>query len=92
MQLNFQILTFGAIVESAAVVEHSLIPKDLLLGSYPIYPPNLKKEGKLKIKGLRLNLIDKRTLVPAYGLLSRPSNKLKLFVGHYESPSIIESG
>ena len=80
-------------MESAAVVEHSLIPKDLLLGSYPIYPPpNLKKEGKLKIKGLRLNLIDKRTLVPAYGLLSRPSNKLKLFVGHYESPSIIESG
>ena len=57
-------------MESAAVVEHSLIPKDLLLG------PDLKKEGKLKIKGLRLNLIDKRTLVPAYGLLSRPSNKL----------------
>ena len=83
MQLNFPILTFGAIVESAAVVEHSLIPKDLLLG------PDLKKEGKLKIKGLRLNLIDKRTLVPAYGLLSRPSNKLELFVGHYESPSII---
>ena len=46
-------------MESAAVVEHSLIPKDLLLG------PDLKKEGKLKIKGLRLNLIDKRTLVPA---------------------------
>ena len=54
-------------------------------------PHDLKKEGKLKIKGLHLNLIDKRTLVPAYGLLSRPSNKLKLFVGHYESPSIIES-
>ena len=54
-------------MESAAVVEHSLIPKNLLLG------PDLKKEGKLKNKGLRLNLIDKRTLVPAYDLLSRPS-------------------
>ena len=66
-------------MESAAVVEHSLIPKDLLLG------PDLKKEGKLKIKGLRLNLIDKRTLVPAYDLLSRPSkssNFLSVIMNH----------
>ena len=30
--------------------------------------------------------MNKKTPVPAYKLLSNPSNKLKLFINHYESP------
>ena len=33
----------------------------------------------------------KKSPVPAYRLLSKPSNKLKLFINHYESPCIIKS-
>ena len=30
--------------------------------------------------------MNKKSPVPAYRLLSKPSNKLKLFINHYESP------
>ena len=32
--------------------------------------------------------MNKKTPVPAYRLLSNPSNKLKLFINHYETPCI----
>ena len=35
--------------------------------------------------------MNKKSPVPAYRLLSKPSNKLKLFINHYESPCRIES-
>ena len=33
--------------------------------------------------------MNKKSPVPAYRLLSKPSNKLKLFINHYESPCIM---
>ena len=36
--------------------------------------------------------MNKKTPVPAYKLLSNPSNKLKLFINHYESPCMYGGG